>query len=159
MVLVDEVINVKGKDNLNRPITESFAQILRDQGAEWIIVLRDLEDAPCITSIKAQTIQANDTKVFVAVRMLEAWYLADSETLSTIFQTNFEHPSPEQEENPAETLKSLYMQYRERGIDDKKKFTNLMLGRGFTIEKAAQHPNCPSANYFLTKLQTLASAN
>ena len=34
-----------------------------------------------------------------------------------------------------------------------------MLKYGFTIENAANHPNCPSARYFLTKLQTLASAN
>ncbi|WP_460926123.1 hypothetical protein [Spirosoma agri] len=157
--LVDEIINAKGKDNLNRPSTESYAQILRNQGAEWIIILRDQEHEPCITSVKTQTIYADDIKVFVAVRMLETWFLADSETLSTLFRSDFFFHYPEQDLNPAETLKSLYIQHRGRGIDDKKKFTNLMLGKGFSIERAAAHPNCPSAHYFLTKLQTLASAN
>lgn len=159
LVLVDEVINVKGKNNLNLPSTTSFAQILRDQGAEWIIILRDLDNLPCITSAKQETIQANDIRVCVAAKELEAWYLADSQTLSTVFQTNFYIDYPEEELDPVARLKELYIQYRGRGITDKKKFANLMLANGFTIENAAQHPNCPSATYFLTKLQTLASAN
>ncbi|WP_332367961.1 hypothetical protein [Spirosoma telluris] len=159
LVLVDEVINARGKSNLNLPSTATLAQVLRDQGAQWIVVLRDADDMPCMTSVKQETIQADDIIVCIAVKELEGWYLADSTTLSVIFRTTFFFECPEQELEPVEILKGQYIKYRGRGINDKKKFTNLMIGHGFTIENAAQHPNCSSANYFLTKLQTLASAN
>jgi hypothetical protein len=75
------------------------------------------------------------------------------------FQINFHFDYPEQEVKPSETLKALYQQYQNRGIADKRQFTNKMIANGFTIQRAAEHPNCPSARYFLTKLQGLATAN
>jgi hypothetical protein len=157
---VYDVQNVKGKDNLLTDTATSLAQILRDKGATHILVLRDLDDLPDRETAQKEVIRAIDLSVCVAVRELEAWFLADSDTLSAIFKTSFFFEHPEQESNPFETLNQLSRQFRQgRGIDDKRKFTNLMLANGFSIEKAAEHPNCPSARYFLTTLQTLASAN
>lgn len=157
---VSEVANAKGKYNLANDVATSLAQIIRDRGAEHIIVLRDLDDLPDLKSAEQEVIQANDVSVCVAVQELEAWFLADSATLSTVFKTDFSFDSPENESDPLTKLKEFSRQFRQgRGIDDKRQFTNLMLANGFSIERAAAHPNCPSARYFLSTLQTLASAN
>ncbi len=157
---VREVQNAKGKDNLANETATSLAQIARDKGAEHTVVLRDMDSLADVEAAKNEVIQADDLSVCVAVQELEAWFLADSETISTVFKTNFFFDKPEQETDPFTTLNNLSRQFRQgRGIDDKRKFTNLMLANGFTIEKAARHPNCPSAQYFLSTLQTLASAN
>ncbi len=157
---VYDIQNAKGKGNLLNETATSLAQIIRDKGAEHIVVLRDMDSLPDVEAAKSEVIKAGDLTVCVAVQELEAWFLADSETISTIFKTNFFFDEPEQETDPFGTLNNLSRQFRQgRGIDDKRKFTNLMLANGFTIEKAARHPNCPSAQYFLSTLQTLASAN
>lgn len=158
---VGDVIDMDGKGNLKQSGTRmnTQVQLLRDAGAEWVIVLRDMDDANSFDAVKQEVYQASDVKPCVAVQELEAWFLADSETLSILFQTNFNHDSPETVLKPFELLVALRRQYTGRGIGDKKVFARTMLASGFTIERAAQHPNCPSARYFLTKLKTLAIAN
>ena len=157
---VHDIQNAKGKSNLLNDTSKSLAQIIRDKGAQHILVLRDLDDLPNAETAKNEVIKADDISVCVAIRELEAWFLADSATISTIFKTSFFCEFPEHESDPLETLNKLSRQFRQgRGIDDKRKFTNLMLAHGFTIQQAARHPNCPSAAYFLSTLQTLASAN
>ena len=158
---VGDVIDMDGKGNLKQSSTRmnTQVQLLRDAGAEWVIVLRDMDNAGSFDAVKQEVYQAPDVETCVAVQELEAWFLADSETLSVLLQTNFNHDSPETVLKPFELLVALRMQYTGRGIGDKKVFARTMLATGFTIEQAARHPNCPSARYFLTKLQTLASAN
>ena len=158
---VGDVIDIDGKGNLKQSSTrmDTQVQLLRDAGAEWVIVLRDMDNTDSFDAVKQEVYRASDVKTCVAVRELEAWFLADSETLSTLFQANFKHDSPETVLKPFELLVALRKQYTNRGIGDKKVFARTMLANGFTTERAAQHPNCPSARYFLTKLQTLASAN
>lgn len=153
--LAGDVINLGGKGNLNTARMETQVQLLRDQGAERVFVLRDMDDAPCLTAVKQEVYQASDVKVCVAVKELEAWFLADSETLTTIFQVDFMFSFPEIENSPLETLKRLRLQHQKTGISDKKLFAKMMVREGFTIERAAAHPNCPSARYFLTKLTEL----
>jgi Domain of unknown function (DUF4276) len=151
-----EIQNARGKTNLLNDTAKSQAQIARDKGAEHIIVLRDLDNLPDLEAAESEVIQATDLLVCVAVQELEAWFLADSATISAVFKTDFFFDYPEKESKPSDTLDMLSRQYRQgRGIDDKRKFTNLMLAKGFTIQQAAQHPNCPSAKYFLTKLKNL----
>ena len=160
ILTVHEVLNARGKTNLLNDTARSRAQIIRDKGAEHIVVLRDLDNLPNLEAAEREVIQANDLSVCVAIQELESWFLADSATMSAVFKTNFFFEHPEHERKPFDTLNTLSRQYRQgRGINDKRQFTNLMLANGFTIEKAAQHPNCPSAQYFLTTLKTLALAN
>ncbi|SOD79105.1 DUF4276 family protein [Spirosoma fluviale] len=158
---VGDVIDMDGKGNLKsssqRMITQ--VQLLRDSGAVYVVILRDMDNAKSFSAVKNEVYQAEDTEVCIAVQELEAWFLADSNTLSTLFQTSFTCDLPETIINPFELLVALRKQYTGRGIGDKKVFARTMLVNGFTIENAAKHPNCPSASYFLTKLQTLASAN
>ncbi|MBD2702366.1 DUF4276 family protein [Spirosoma sp. BT702] len=158
---VADIIDMEGKGNLKSSSQRmnTQVQLLRDAGANWIVVLRDMDNAESFAVVKEEVYQAIDTEVCIAVQELEAWFLADSKALSILFQTDFEHPNPETEANPFELLAILRKQYTGRGISDKKIFTRTMLSCGFTIENAAQYSNCPNAHYFLTKLQTLASAN
>ncbi len=158
---VGDVIDIDGKGNLRASSQRmnTQVQLLRDAGATWIVVLRDMDSAPSFTVVKNEVYQATDTATCIAVQALEAWFLADTQTLSSLFQTSFEHPSPEAVTNPVDQLNALRKQFTGRGIGDKKAFARTMLSCGFTIERAAAHLNCPSARYFLTKLQTLASAN
>ena len=155
--LVGDVVNLEGKGQLNTSRMKTQVQLLRDQGAERVFVLRDMDDAPCLTAVKQEVYQANDVKICVAVKELEAWFLADSTTLTTIFQHEFQFSFPESEPNPLETLKRLRLQHQQTGISDKKLFAKMMVREGFTVERAAAHPNCPSARYFLTKLQELTA--
>ena len=156
--IVGDVIDVRGRMNLLSEKTDGVRQILRQSGAERLVILTDKEDTTCYSSLKS-LINTPVDLIAVANRTIEAWYLADSRTLSTIFQTNFYCEFPENVLSPIDTLKAYRQQFRGMGIGDKKAFARIMLKYGFTIENAAQHPNCPSATYFLTKLQTLALAN
>ena len=158
---VGDVIDMDGKGNLKQSSTRmnTQVQLLRDAGAEWVIVLRDMDNVNSFDDVRQEIYQAPDVHACIAVQELEAWFLADSETLSAVFQTALSHDLPETVPKPFELLVALRQQYTGRGIGDKKIFARTMLANGFTIEQAAQHPNCPSARYFLTKLQTLATAN
>lgn len=165
--LADEIININGKSKLkpDAPEIRSSINILREQGAEKIIILRDMDEEPSFSAVKSEVITEKDITVCIAVKELEAWFLADSYTMAILFGLNtFYFEKPEEPYNPSAIISQLSIEHTGRGTGwertgGKIKFANRMKNKGFTIEKAAQHPNCPSAHYFLTKLQTLASAN
>lgn len=131
-------------------------EILLDKGAEKIIVLLDLDRDTCITFTKQDIREFDDQIIIVAVKEFENWYLADSAALSNLINRQVYIESPEQDDNAEKTI----IQLRGKGFGHSKpRLANAIKRCGFTIENAAHHPNCPSARYFLTKLQTLASAN
>lgn len=133
-----------------------YRQILLDRGAEKILVLVDLDRDACITFTKQAIPGFDDQFVVVAVKEFENWYLADSEALNKMLGHVVNIGNPEQEEN----AEKLIVKLRGKGFGHSKpRLANAMKNAGFTVENAARHPNCPSAQYFLTKLQTLASAN
>ena len=161
---VGDVIDIDGKGNLKQSSQrmQSQVQTLRNQGAQWVIVLRDLDEpgsAGAVAKVKAEVYQADDIITCLAIQELEAWFLADSAVLSRLFGVLIVCEFPQLIQKPSDYLNDLRMNYQGRGIRDKKGFASTLVNNGFTIESAAQHPNCPSALYFLTKLQTLASAN
>ncbi|WP_310587266.1 DUF4276 family protein [Fibrella aquatilis] len=161
--LVDDIINMGGKGNLTQSSKRMLSQVqtLRDLGADHIVVLRDLDEPESLESvarIKAEIQRADNMSVCLAIQELEAWFLADSATLSILFNTAFYCEKPQIINKPAIHLSELRMTYIQRGISDKKGFASAMINNGFTIERAAVHPNCPSARYFLSTLQTIASA-
>ncbi|MCD4729894.1 MAG: DUF4276 family protein [Bacteroidales bacterium] len=140
---------------------QSFVKILKDKETDYIFILIDKEDDPCISFSKGrihvyeQNIQIN----IIAVKAIESWFLADSETLSCIFNVNnYQYNDPEgMTEKPFEILKSEFIKNREgRGISKKRNLhATKMINNGFSLENAAKHPNCPSAKYFLQKLSQL----
>ncbi|WP_026994718.1 hypothetical protein [Flectobacillus major] len=98
--------------------------------------------------------------IIVAVKQIESWFLSDCATMNMIFQGDFSFEYPENEDVPFETIRSKYLEKFNRGLvgrNEKKKLAQKMLNAGFSIQNAANHTNCPSANYFLTKLKQCAS--
>lgn len=154
------IIDAKGNGNLLPHRIEALRQELLDQNVQQIIILTDLDADSCISSTRQRIGERDDQIIMVAVKQIESWFLGDTPTLQAIFNDSaFRFDQPEQEANPFSTLQQLLLAKTNRGVGSKSILVSRMLKNGFTIEKAAQHPNCPSAHYFLTKLETLASAN
>ncbi len=125
-------------------------------GAEWIIALVDLDDDSCITFTKQAIPQFDNQAIVVAVKEFENWYLADTQALSAFIGKETFIADPEIESDASRKIIELYGQ---RFAKSKVRLANSMKRCGFTIQRAAEYPNCPSARYFLNKLQTIASAN
>ncbi|GAB4041539.1 hypothetical protein [Spirosoma gilvum] len=132
---------------------------LEKAGADVLIILTDLDQESCVTKTRQRIGEVPGQQIVVAVQEAEAWFLADTTTLSTLLGKTVYFEYPEREPEPFETIRRLFIEETGRGVGTKPILARRMLKYGFTIENAAQHPNCPSATYFLTKLQTLASAN
>ncbi len=146
----------RGKDIFkNREKIEAFIEILKDNGAEYIFVIRDLEDLTCVVEARNE-IASDEVSKIIVVKAIESWFLADTQTISSYFeQESYFHDSPESIEKPFDYLKQQSIAIKKRGISDKLIFAGIMLRNGFSIENAAKHPNCPSAKYFIKKLESL----
>lgn len=153
---VGEIRDAEGNGNLLPHNLQRFIEVLLTQGAKKIVIVTDLDKDACITLTRNRITSDENTIVIVAVKQIESWFLADSITLSNLLRENFEFGNPEDQPNPFETLKELFKDKKGRGIGTKNIFARHMLKYGFSVENAAQHPNCPSAAYFLNKLQQLA---
>jgi len=155
------VTQAGGKKEYEAERIDKHRKILLDKGAEHIFVLVDLDRDTCITLTKEAISQHADQTVIVAVKEFENWYLADSEALSQFTGTTESILFPEQDNDPVTTIVNLGLESQRfrRFRKSKVLLANAMKSNGFTVENAARHPNCSSANYFLNKLQTLASAN
>lgn len=151
------VFNAEGIDNLikrNERLT-SYFEIFKDRKADKIFILGDLDFAKCISARKNSFYKyAENQFVIISVRAIEAWYLADSNTLSRIFRKNYVYPYPEDtNELPFEILKNEFINNRGRGFGSSKiRLSKLMIRNGFSVENAINHENCKSVKYFFTKL-------
>lgn len=154
------VINADGNKNILTPQRlQPLIQLCLNRMSVVgpIVLLLDLDDAPCYTSVKQQ-ISASSPLICIARQAIEAWYLADTQALSTWLGQDYTHPSPEATgEMPWDTLRKLAAQFQRQGPGPSKViFTRRYLKhQAFSLERAAQHPHCPSAAYFLNKLRGL----
>ena len=156
-VSLTQVINATGNGNLLPKNIIPFARILSDGGAEKVIILTDLDEDKCITTTKNRIDPNNNYITIVSVRSIEAWFLADSLTLSTLFKKKYTFEFPENEKDPPEDLNKLLIQQTRRGIGlSKPGFAQRMINNGFAITNAAAHDNCNSAAYFVKILKSLA---
>lgn len=156
------VINVEGNGNLLPRNIEKHRKNLIDDGADVILILTDLDEDQCITNTRNRIGEKEDQHIIIAVKQIESWFLADSETMKSIFRGNFLYEYPENAVIPFETIRKIYFDKFLKGIvgrDQKKKLAQKMLQNGFSIQNAANHPNCPSATYFLSKLEQIAKIN
>jgi hypothetical protein len=160
--ICDPIINARGGGNLcPKTIEASITECRVLASPEKIMVLTDLECEACITVVKARIGDENVDQIVVAKKALEAWFLADIVAMRAWLK-NEDFPgelTPEETPDmPWERLKDIAKNYHEkrRGPGNKKLFTKyLMKHFDFSIERAAKHPGCPSAKYFLEKLQKL----
>jgi hypothetical protein len=132
---------------------------LIEEGAEKIIIITDLDKDECITKTKARIDAPAEIITIVAVKQVESWFLADSNTLSVLLnEDGFTFNQPEEEPIPRDTIQRLFLQKTASGIGGSKpRFAIKMIKNGFSIKNSAAHKNCPSARYFITKLQSLSA--
>lgn len=155
---VNEAIDARGNGNLLPHNIEPFRQRLLAKNAAWIFILTDKDEDVCITQTRNRITERPHQIICIATKKIEAWFLADSELLSTLFKTHFEFESPESENIPFETFRSLLIENTGRGVSKRAKTTlaKIVLSNGFSLQRAATHPNCPSAQYFLDKLKSIS---
>lgn len=156
---VGTVINAGGAGNLVSGRIDPLRIELLDYQADMVVILTDLDEDQSVGITKQRIGEHTNQLVIVAVKKIEAWFLADGPTLAHLTGDPVDIESPEAIDNPFEEIQRLFLQQTGRGIGTKPMLARRMIKYGFTIEQAARHPNCPSARYFLTKLQTLASAS
>jgi hypothetical protein len=147
-----------GRENLlNRTSRiEDFFKIFGDLQAEKVFILSDLENDPCISNYKSRLYNYSSLKIaLVAVKAIEAWLLSDSDTLSFLLKERFTFADPENTDTlPIIKLREIFIDRTGRGLGIRKpKIIDRFIRGGFTIEKAAEHPNCNSAKYFIRKLK------
>lgn len=147
--LVTPVVDAKGGGNLLPQNIDAFIARLDIAGAERIFVLTDLEDEPQVATVRERVAHERIHFAFIAIKALEAWYLADSLAMNAWLGTDdFHEPSPEAtSEKPWERLKQVAAERGKRGPGSSKvAFATKITKRwGFTIENASTHPACPSA--------------
>ena len=153
------IINAGGNKNLLPHNILIHQTNLIKKGAETIVILTDLDNDQCITKTKERITERENQIIIVAIKQIESWFLADSLLLSNLFNEPFSFDYPENENVPFDMLRALLIKYRGRGLPKKIPMALKMINEGFSIQNAASHPNCPSANYFLTKLTQCASTN
>ena len=143
-------IDATGNGNLLPKNIQPFIEILKDDGAEIIFILTDLDRDKCITKTKERINAPEDIVVIISVQQIEAWFLADSNTLSAIFKCRYVYDNPEKEIYPGKKLKEIFIEKTGRGnMESKPRFAKWMIKQGFSILSAAQHSNCNSAKYFI----------
>lgn len=153
------VEDADGNANLLPHKLESKRAKLKGGGAEVVVILTDLDKDESVKTTKERITETDGQHIVVAVKEAEAWFLASSTVLSEIIGEPVWFEKPEEDNEPFETIRQLFLEKTGRGVGTKPILARRMLKYGFTIQQAAQHPHCPSARYFLTTLQTLASAN
>lgn len=147
-----DVLDAGGGGNLLpnniKPLIRQLSQLQPDH----IVILADLENEASTEAVK-QRISNEDTKlIFISVKALEAWFLADSDALCKWLKQDGIHEAlPEQTPGmPWNRLKELARTHGRPGPGhSKKSFAKHMVSHyGFCISHAARHPACPSAREF-----------
>ncbi len=133
---------------------EKHTESLVFNGATNIFVLTDLDKDKCITETKARISVAINHIVIVSVKQFESWFLSDTKAICNLLRkTDYTCENPETIDEPYKLIRSI------RRIPTRSKpiLAELMVQNGFSISKAAEHPNCNSAKYFLKKINELST--
>jgi hypothetical protein len=150
---VPEIIDAEGNGNLLPYNIAPYTKALIDKGATKIFILTDLDEDQCITKTKKRIGTPSQHVICVSIKTIEAWFLADVAAIRNFLSfPDFDCATPEEVIDPFSFIKKLRLQHANRGVADKKILANLMIKSGFAIRKAAAHPYCLSAQYFLKKI-------
>lgn len=156
---IGPTIDVKGGGNLCPKNMQTFVEQALTYNPDKIFILTDLECDPCIEKTKKRLGTCDMCIVVIAKKAIEAWFLADSDLLSSLTNnkiTKFEYPEIT-DEMPYETFKSLLVEHTSRGTGSKVTFVRKIIKSGFSIEKSASHENCLSARYFIDKITAIGA--
>jgi len=153
---IPEIIDAEGGGNLLPHNIIPYSQTLTDKGATVILILTDLDEEQCITKTKTRIGSSEQQIICLSIKTIEAWFLADRNAMRNFLSDkDFDCATPETVADPFLFIKDLRLQRSNRGVADKKILAKLMIKSGFTIKKAADHPHCLSAQYFLKKVTEL----
>jgi hypothetical protein len=134
------------------------AQLAQSQ-PDHMVVLTDLETADDAATVKARITQNHTSLIFVAIKALEAWFLADTDAMQRwLNNQHFFEPFPEQTPGmPWERLKEIAKQYEARGPGASKVIfaKNFCNKHNYKISNSANHVKCPSAKVFCDALEGL----
>lgn len=160
MTIIRPVINAKGGGNLLPQNIGPMMATLQQFQPDHIIILTDLENEPEETLVRQRIGNTHTNLIFIAVKALEAWYLADAEAMKQWLKVDSFHEASPQETPalPWDRLGDIAKALNKRGTGPSKiKFAEKMVKHcGFDVVRAAQHPNCPSAKAFHDGLLDLA---
>ncbi len=158
MELVDPVVNAGGNGNMCNRKIGIFVEKLKIQAKpDKIIVLADLDPdqcAPCIEERRKIIGDNGIDLIVIARKAIESWFLADTEAMQRWSgDKSFYEPDPEiMEGMPWDRLKEIGRS-KGRGPGSKIAFARKFIrDHQFNIERAASHPKCPTAHYFVEKL-------
>ena len=159
-LLAVNVINACGSGNLLPHNIGGYIESLEKAGAEVVVILTDLDDDICITRSKARIKPLEKDVVVIAVKKIEAWFLANDIAMRSLLKNGqFSFNAPEGVANPYETINELLLKYTGRGIgrtsSGKIRLVKRLIYLGFDLQNSANHPQCFSAKYFLNKLQEI----
>jgi hypothetical protein len=156
------VINAKGGGNLLPHHMAPMMTILAKSQPDHVVVLTDLEEEASVDAVKARITSTHTSLIFVAVKALEAWFLADTQAMRAwLKQPSFSEAFPEATPGmPWDRLKEVAQQQGARGPGTNKViFAKRFCGsHNFQIASAAAHPACPSAKAFHDALLALPSS-
>ena len=109
ITLVSPVVNAKGGGNLLPRNIGPFVATLQRTQAEHIVILTDLENEANPAVVRARIGQQQNHLIFIAVKAIEAWFLADTQALRKWLDiATIEEPTPEATPDlPWERLKSI----------------------------------------------------
>lgn len=163
--VVDPVVNAGGNGNMCKRNIKDYVAALRIQAKpDKVVVLVDLDPdqcAPCIEKHKELMGSEGIDLVVVARKAIESWFLADTEAMqSWTGKSDFYEAEPESEEGmPWERLKQIGRDIGRGPGNSKPSFAKKFIHKnGFDVRLAGNHPNCPSARYFVEKLCALGKA-
>lgn len=160
-----KVISADGNSNMCSRLIGTYIDLLKKQAnPDRIIVLADLDPekcAPCITKRKEIIGNQHIDLVVIARKAMESWFLADTIAMQlwTKDQDFYEEYPEKTAQMPWDRLKEIALEKTGRGagkckINFARKFIK---NHQFDIRRAAEHPNCPSAKYFVEKLNSLTN--
>lgn len=150
--LVRPVVNAKGGGNLLPQNIEPFIATLQQAQAEHIVILTDQETEASAAAVRQRIGLQHTNLIFVAVKAIEAWFLADTQALRKwLGIPTFTEDKPEETLGmPWDRLKEIARENNKRGPGTNKvSFAKKMVNHhGFTITSASSHSNCPSVVEF-----------
>lgn len=91
--LIEPVVDANGAGNLLPHNIEPFIGVLEANGAERLYILTDSDGLP-VESVKERINHAKITAYFIAVKAIEAWFLADTQAMKKFLEIENCKPPP-----------------------------------------------------------------
>ncbi len=159
--VVGQVVNAAG--NMCSRNVEDKVRLLRiEANPDKVVVLADLDPDGCVQCVRERKKIIGSQGIdllTIARKALESWFLADTEAMCRwLGDDTFCEADPETLTGmPWDRLKELGRKMG-RGPGTKVRFSRKFIREHrFDVRRAAQHANCPSANYFVERLCALGN--